>query len=76
MGAEFSPQALQAALDAADSCGGQGKATAAGYEVRPDAGRDFPAAVRDWLAGCGFTRAQDRHGPCYRRAWPMETGGE
>lgn len=69
---DFDPAELQAVIEAAGACGGQGKPTAAGYEVRPEAGQDFPLAVQAWLTARGFTRAKDRRGPCYARPWPMK----
>jgi len=59
-------------LTAAGACGGRGQPTAAGYELRPEAGQDFPPEVQAWLTARGFTREKDRRGPCYRRPWPMQ----
>jgi len=72
MAEDFDPAELQAVIEAAGACGGQGKPTAAGYEVRPEAGQDFPPAVQAWLGARGFTRTKDRRGPCYARPWPMK----
>jgi len=71
---DFEPAALQAVIDAAGGCGGIGRGTREGWEVRPEAGRDFEPAVRAWLAAHGFTRRRDRRGPCYLRPWPMAGG--
>jgi hypothetical protein len=71
--ADFDADKLQDLIFETGSCGGQSFPLATGYEVHPrgEPGADFPPAVQEYLAECGFERHVDkRRGPFYRRPWP------